>query len=194
MKKQIYLIIDAEIPLEELQQQLNSVLPFISKVQLYHTKKIDTDSLKNLIYWLTSNCKSCWVYEDKEALKWHPHLGIHLDEVEDISELEKTLQRVIPKGVTVGNDLEKLKKAEALGYDYISFCSVFPTTSAAVCELVNFEKISQARSLFSREIFLAGGINESTQPQLEGLDYDGIAVISALMDAKNPLETLQKLQ
>ncbi|MBV7441415.1 thiamine phosphate synthase [Weeksellaceae bacterium TAE3-ERU29] len=194
MEKQIYLIVDASIPLADLKLKLKEISPFLDKIQLYNTEKINEVELKSLLDWLTNQSAQCFIYENKKALGLNKKVGIHLDEVEDLTELESQLQRKINKGVTVGNNLEKLKYAEKLGYDYISFCSVFPTKSANVCELVDFENIQKAREFFSGEIFLAGGINEETKQKLTGLNYTGVAVISALMDAENPLETLQKLK
>lgn len=196
MSKQVYLLIDATLNLEKVQSKLEKVLPLLSKIQLYHTQRIYPEYLKEWLDWLNSFDIPCFVYQNTSVLEFNEKVGIHLDNVEDLSDTEIRLERKIRKGVTVGNDIEKIKRAEQLGYDYISFCSVFPSESAEVCELVNREIIQQARKYFSGEIFLAGGINTDTKKQLQGLDYDGVAVISAIMshNAEDIVSTVKKLQ
>lgn len=195
MQKQIYLIVDAKISLKKLQSELKPILKDLDKIQLYNTEKISTKSLQESIFWWLENSNAqIFIYENKDALSLCEKIGIHLDKPEDLSALERKLNRKIAKGCTVGNDLESLKDAEKYGFSYISFCSVFPTQSANVCELVKLENIEKSRKLFSREIFLAGGINTETIKKLENLDFDGVAIISALMESKNKEVTIANLK
>ncbi|MRJ08704.1 thiamine phosphate synthase [Ornithobacterium rhinotracheale] len=195
MQKQIYLIIDAEIPLAKLQSELNPILKDLDKVQLYNTEKISIKNLQKCIFWWLENTDAqIFIYENKKALSLSEQVGIHLDAPEDLVDLEQKLNRKITKGCTVGNDLETLKNAEKYGFSYISFCSVFPTQSANVCELVKFENIEKARELFSGEIFLAGGINPQTRKKLKNIDFDGVAIISALMESNDKKATIASLK
>ena len=74
--------------------------------------------------------------------------------------------------------------------DYISFCSMFPSSTANSCELVSFETVRQARLITSLPIFLAGGIRPGNIEALKELDYSGIAVVSGVMSANNPAEAI----
>ncbi|QAR30370.1 thiamine phosphate synthase [Ornithobacterium rhinotracheale] len=193
--KQIYLIIDVQIPLAKLQADLKLILQDLDKVQLYNTEEISVENLQKYIFWFLENSLAqVFIYENMLALELSKNIGIHLDTPEDLTGLEQKLNRKIPKGCTVGNDLAVLKRAQKYGYDYISFCSVFPTKSANVCELVKFENIRKARALFSGEIFLAGGITPKTRKMLDNVDFDGIATISALMTSKDKRKTIESLK
>lgn len=195
MQKQIYLIIDAEISLDKLESELNLILADLDKIQLYNTEKISMENLQKCIFWWLENTNTqIFIYKNKEALSLSDKVGIHLDAPEDLVDLEQKLNRKITKGCTVGNDLETLKNAEKYGFSYISFCSVFPTQSANVCELVKFENIEKARELFSGEIFLAGGINPETRKKLKNIDFDGVAIISALMESNDKKATIASLK
>src|SRR5690606_23163787 len=113
--------------------------------------------------------------------------GVHLDNTaENIKEIKEYLgeDRII--GLTCNNDLKEVEWAEKNQLDYISFCSIFPSSTSNSCELVSFEKIQQARKLTQMPIFLAGGINPDNMQKLSGLPHDGVAVVSGLMGSTEP--------
>ncbi|GAA4439479.1 hypothetical protein GCM10023091_21710 [Ravibacter arvi] len=114
--------------------------------------------------------------------------GVHLDHLpgEPLVSFRKKLPPKAIIGLTLGNDLSALTGAEAHQLDYVSFCSVFPSGSAGVCEIVSRETISKARSFTELPIFLAGGINATTISSLRGLAFDGVAVVSGIMGSENP--------
>ncbi len=72
------------------------------------------------------------------------------------------------------------------GVDYISFCAMFPSPSAGVCEIVMKETVIQARQLTSLPIFLSGGITLNNIDELTSTGMNGIAVISAIIKADDP--------
>ncbi|MGR3810963.1 thiamine phosphate synthase [Jiulongibacter sp. NS-SX5] len=112
--------------------------------------------------------------------------GFHLDEpLENIQEL-KELRPDLKLGLTCNNEPEALRWAEKLSCEYISFCSVFPSKTSNSCDLVTPESIINATKHFSGKVFLAGGINELTIKNLDGLPFDGVALVSAIMDATDP--------
>src|SRR5690606_14732905 len=76
--------------------------------------------------------------------------------------------------------------------DYLSFCSMFPSSTANSCELVDFETVRSARSIFQKPIFLAEGLKHGNLGKLEGLLYDGIALISGIMSADDPAGAIRK--
>lgn len=112
--------------------------------------------------------------------------GVHFDEVPaDIDVLKNKLADKT-LGLTVGNDTAKIKLAKAHGFSYISFCSVFPSSSVDTCDLVSTESIRAAKSIADIPVFLSGGITVESLHKLKGLDFDGVAVISGLLDAVDP--------
>lgn len=112
--------------------------------------------------------------------------GVHFDGIPDNwKEIQLALQGKLI-GITVGNDLDLVRWADENRLSYISFCSVFPSSSVTTCELVTPESIQVARELTQIPIFLSGGIRPENLPQLEKHSYQGIAVISGILGAVDP--------
>lgn len=113
--------------------------------------------------------------------------GLHLDRHEvTASEVKQVLGEHCIVGYTLGSQLEKLKWAETAGADYVSFCSVFPTSSAAQCEIVPIETIKAAKLQTSLPVFAAGGINLNNAELVLKAGVNGIAVTAALLEAEDP--------
>jgi thiamine-phosphate pyrophosphorylase len=89
-------------------------------------------------------------------------------------------------GYTLGNDLSKLKWAESVGADYVSFCSVFPTSSVTQCEIVPIEWVKSAKSISKLPVFASGGITLGNVHLVLEAGADGVAVISAILKASDP--------
>lgn len=109
--------------------------------------------------------------------------GVHFDTVPaDIEYIRSVAGRDIICGITCGNDLDKVQLAADNGYDYISFCSMFPGTSAGECEIVSMDTVRKARAMTGMPIFAAGGITTDNIDELKGAGLNGVAVISAIMN------------
>jgi thiamine-phosphate pyrophosphorylase len=116
--------------------------------------------------------------------------GLHLDRYDVTpSEVKKVLGKQCIIGYTLGDNLEKLKWAETVGADYMSFCSVFPTSSAAQCDIVPIGTIRAAKCQTTLPIFAAGGINLNNAERVLKAGVNGIAVTSALLEAEDPEQT-----
>lgn len=124
--------------------------------------------------------------------------GVHLDRVPENWEEIRALFRDKLVGITVGSDLNLVRWAEENQLSYISFCSVFSSSSVDTCELVHLASIQQARELTLMPIFLSGGIRLENLSELENYPYHGIAVISGILNAKDPklaaMRYLQKMK
>jgi thiamine-phosphate pyrophosphorylase len=116
--------------------------------------------------------------------------GLHLDRYDVTpSEVKQVLGEQCIIGYTLGDNLEKLKWAETVGADYVSFCSVFPTSSATQCDIVPIETIKAAKFQTTLPIFAAGGINLNNVERVLKAGVNGIAVTSALLKAEDPEQT-----
>jgi len=113
--------------------------------------------------------------------------GVHMDQY-DITptEARKFLGKESIVGYTLGNDMERLKWAENMGADYVSFCAVFPTSSVTRCEIVPLDSIRLAKSMTKIPVFASGGINLDNARKVLEAGADGIAVISAILKARDP--------
>lgn len=119
--------------------------------------------------------------------------GIHLDEIpEDLSLISESLSKKYLLGLTINNDLDHIRKADKFGFGYVSFCSVYPTTTTQHCDLVSFDAIKKASKVTEMPIFLAGGIKPRHLSELQQLPYSGIALISGVMKEQNPVKALKK--
>ena len=121
--------------------------------------------------------------------------GVHFDEIpENYTAMKESINKPFLCGLTCNNDLTFVDWASENKLDYISFCSIFPSSTANSCELVDFNIIHQAAMLYSLPIFLAGGIKPENINKLKELDYTGIAVISGIMSSDKPDESIKKYQ
>ncbi len=121
--------------------------------------------------------------------------GIHFDEIpENYTEMKDSINKPFLCGLTCNNDLTVVHWASENKLDYISFCSIFPSSTANSCELVDFNNIHQAAKHYSLPIFLAGGIKPENLNKLKELDYTGIAVVSGIMSSDRPDESIKKYQ
>lgn len=127
-----------------------------------------------------------------ELLADAPLDGVHFDEIpEDIDKIRGKFSRQFLSGLTCNNDLKCLEWAEKHQFDYISFCSIFPSPTSNSCELVDFDTIRRAKEISSLPIFLAGGISPENLEKLNDLKYDGVAVVSGIMNTENPGEAVR---
>lgn len=121
--------------------------------------------------------------------------GVHFDHIPPgFEKIKATIGRPFIAGLTCNNDLSCIHWANEHHIDYISFCSIFPSTTGTSCELVKFDTIRETRKLTTLPIFLAGGIRPENVKELQELDFDGIAVISGVMSAVAPDESIKAYQ
>ncbi|RZJ48060.1 MAG: thiamine phosphate synthase [Chryseobacterium sp.] len=202
MKKQtiqsrIYLIIDPSMDENLLFSTLNLIIKEkLAAIQIWDNFKEDQniEELLLKIHEKTSLHKIPLIINNRwELLKKFPLEGIHFDKApENFDQIKKEINRNFLVGITCNNALTTIEYAEEHQFNYISFCSMFPSKTANSCELVNFETVQKAKNIFSGKIFLAGGIDLNNIENLSELNYDGIAVVSGIMSAENPSATIKK--
>lgn len=118
--------------------------------------------------------------------------GVHFDEIpENITRIRRKIGKNFLTGLTCNNDLKWLDWAEKHQFDYISFCSVFPSPTSNSCDLVEIETIRKAKERSTLPIFLAGGMSPENMEKIQDLKYEGVAVISGIMNRDNPGEAVQ---
>jgi len=121
--------------------------------------------------------------------------GVHLDGYDVTpSDARKLLNEQSIVGYTVGNDLKWIKWAETVGADYVSFCSVFPSTSANQCEIIPLRTLRSAKSVTHIPVFASGGITLSNVHLVLEAGVDGIAVISAILKASDPRQAAKSFK
>ncbi|MGY5846148.1 thiamine phosphate synthase [Salegentibacter sp. HM20] len=192
----VYLVIDPSMEEKTLLSRMEKALhETIVAVQIWDNFMKDQD----ILALVEKVCKLChskkvpvlinnrWECLSKSSLD-----GIHFDEIPaNIEAIRKQVNRAFYAGLTCNNNLEWVAWAQDHNLDYISFCSVFPSATSNSCELVEFDTIKKARESYSIPIFLAGGISPENIQNLANLEYEGIAVISGIMNAENPRKAVQ---
>ena len=196
IKPGVYLVIDPSMELKELLTKLEMALGAgIAAVQIWDNFSGQTAG--KTIEAITELCQThktpVLINNRAEYLERYRLDGIHFDEVPEKTVLENIHPDMV-LGLTTNNDLNTIEWAQKHLFDYISFCSIFPSSTANSCDLVDFDSIKKARSIFKGPIFLAGGIRPDNIKKLQSLDFDGVAVVSGIMSAEKPSEAIKAYQ
>ncbi len=197
IKKGVYLVVDPSMDANLLLDKLKAALQqVIVAVQIWDNFLPDIN-YDHLIKNITSVChqhnvpvliNNKWQWINDTDLD-----GVHFDEIpNNIISIRKHINKPIITGITCNNDLSTITWANMNQMNYVSFCSMFPSATSTSCLLVSFDTVVAARQLTSLPIFLAGGINPETISKLQQLPFDGIAVISGIMNAEKPNEAAQQ--
>lgn len=196
ISKGVYVVLDPEMNRVDLLKKLELISKEqIAAVQIWDNFKPEND-YESLIVDI------CHLFQSQETpillnnrWEWSKSLpvdGVHFDTMpENLAEIKSQLQADMLFGITCNNDLELVKQAGKRGFDYISFCSVFPSKTSNSCELVSFDTIRQAHEEIDIPVFLSGGITPATLEKLAGLPFSGVAVVSGVMSAPDPVEAIK---
>ena len=187
----IYLVIDPSMEEQILLEKLQVVLTKkMAAVQIWDNFQAE-QNIVELIQKIHSLCaqhqiplliNNRWEYLQTTGLD-----GVHFDEIPaNLDKIKKEINTDFIIGLTCGNDLSHVKWAAKHNIDYISFCSMFPSSSVSNCEIIDYDTVKKATLIFDKPLFLAGGIYPKNMKQLDGLKFDGIAVISGIMNAEHP--------
>lgn len=199
MKSGIYLIVDPAMGLQEITHKLATlVAEDLAAIQLWDNFHAAED-LPAFIEAIVRICHPrkipVLVNNRWELLEQTGVDGVHFDAPSPIAgQLRKKLGRDIIMGVTCQNDLSVLDWAMENELSYLSFCSMFPSSTANSCALVDFKVVKEAAERTTIPLFLAGGIRPENMALLEGLNYSGIAVVSGIMNAADPAGALKNYQ
>jgi len=197
MQNGIYLIVDPSMERNVLVSKLRQIThEEIAAIQIWDNFKPNENLIEliNVILQLCHDKKIPVLINNQWELLKHTNLdGVHFDnKPEDFLRITKELNREFITGITCNNDLSIVKWADENGFDYISFCSMFPSSTANSCELVRFNTVKEARKITSLPIYLAGGIKPENIDLLNELNYSGIAIVSGIMSAENPVKEIKK--
>jgi thiamine-phosphate pyrophosphorylase len=192
----LYLVIDPATERKALLAKLQLALQEnIAAVQVWDNFT-DAENIESLLRQIIACCHDSHVpvliNNRWQLLQTLPLDGVHFNEPPtDFESIQQAINRPFIAGITCNNDLAIVKWADQHQFDYISFCSLFPSSTSNSCELVHPETVQRARRITSLPLFLAGGIVPGNLHQLQQLPYDGIAVVSGIMSADNPATAAQ---
>lgn len=195
----IYLLIDPSMNRQVLLSRLKEIIwEEIAAIQIWDNFSANENRIEFIeeILCLTQTKNIPVIINNQWQLLKQLNLdGVHFDKIPDnILQVRTEIGREIITGITCGNDLSAVTWANENGLDYISFCSMFPSSTANSCELVTFNTVKEASNITSLAIFLAGGIRPENIEALNELNYSGIAVVSGIMNNDKPAEAFKKYQ
>lgn len=190
----LYLVLDPSMPLEILIKKLTEALDGgVNVLQVWNNwpNNFNMTSKIELVNAITAIASAynvpILVNEEWELLKHTSLSGVHFDHIPNHYEnIKTTINRDFIAGITCSNDLSTVKWAVQQQLDYISFCALFPSKSAGVCEIVAPETIQKAREITHLPFFVSGGITAQNLSTLKDLDFTGVAVISGILSVDNP--------
>ena len=201
----LYLVIDPamglEVLLPKLEQALAGGIDVLQVWNNWHNGQNKEEFVQSVCRLAHAHNIPVIINEEWQLLKITNLDGVHFDNIpKNYNHVKQTISKTFLCGITCGNDIERVEWANNNNLDYISFCSLFPSPSAGVCEIVSPETVRAARKITSLPIFLAGGITLENISELSQTGYNGIALISAIMKAgdtkqateafKNKLKTI----
>src|SRR5690606_13128607 len=201
MKKEIlkgvYIVIDPLMDMDDILFRLVEIRnENIAAVQIWDNPKADKIEpvLIEKIIELFSHTSTPVLINNKWAmLKQFALDGVHFDKLpNNFEEIQDQVPKAFLKGLTLQNDLTEVSLFKQLDFDYLSFCSLFPSSTATQCEIVSFETIEKCRELTAKPIFLAGGIDLENIALIKHLPANGIAVVSSIMNDAHPLQKLKQ--
>jgi thiamine-phosphate pyrophosphorylase len=135
------------------------------------------------------------INEAWELLKHTALEGVHFDSIpENYQAIKKEIGRPFICGITCSNELAVIEWAEQNNFDYVSFCSMFPSSSVDSCEIVRPETVRKARAITQMPLFLSGGITTGNLASLKELDFNGVAVISGILSTDSPKDAAVSYQ
>lgn len=196
INKGIYLVIDPDKDKSELINQLLKIKDQkLSAIQIWDNfkpRRTYTDLLSSIKQLFKDSDTPIFINNRIDLMVEFGFDGVHFDEIPiHKKEIEAQINRPFLKGLTLTNDLDALLEESDWQFDYVSFCSIFQSPTSNSCELVDFETIVRCKELKEVSIFLSGGITPDNMEELKELNYDGIAVVSGIMNAENPLKSLK---
>src|SRR5688500_11112756 len=180
----LYLVIDPAVEISVLLPKIESAIEGgVTVLQIWNHWNPHTDkpAVVNAICRIAhARNIPVLINEEWKLMKTTLLDGIHFDTMpSDLCHIRQSLQRPFLSGITCGNDLARIEWANSNGCDYVSFCSLFPSSSAGDCEIVKKETVQRAREMTSLPIFLAGGITPDNLQELSGTGMNGVALISS---------------
>jgi len=111
--------------------------------------------------------------------------GLHLGQ-DDLP--VKEARRLLPIDKLLGcstTSVEQAIAAEADGADYIAVGSIYPTPTKETATVVGLKTLRQIRKAVHLPLVAIGGINKDNAGEVMAAGADSVAVISAILSAKN---------
>ena len=119
--------------------------------------------------------------------------GVHIGQ----DDMPMTIAREILGDKIIGvsaSNLDEALKAEEDGADYLGVGAIYTTNTKNDAKSVSIDELKIISKTVNIPVVAIGGINHNNANELINTQIDGISVVSAIMNSKNPLESAKRLK
>lgn len=105
-------------------------------------------------------------------------------------------RRILGENKIIGataKTVEAAKEAYENGADYLGVGAIYPTTTKVKTVLTSVETLAEICKAVPIPVNAIGGLNINNVDILEGVDIDGVCVVSAIMKAESPKDAAKAL-
>lgn len=195
--KGLYVIIDSGVAKGKEREIAQQVIEGGANVIQYRDKTREKGECLALVEDLRSRCAQAGVIfliNDHVDLALAVRAdGVHLGQ----KDLPPTVaRRMVPLSMIIGCSVatvEEALQAESESVDYLGVGSIFPTSTKADTRLAGLETLRAIRGAVALPLIAIGGINLSNVGEVMKAGADGVAVISAVVGAAQPLEATRQM-
>jgi thiamine-phosphate pyrophosphorylase len=120
--------------------------------------------------------------------------GVHIGQSDLPCEI---VRKIVGEKMIIGVSASNLSEAEAAvnaGADYIGVGAMFATGTKTNAKITTLDELRAIRAATALPIVVIGGINKDTIPLFEGISIDGIALVSAIVSAKNVVAAAKEMK
>jgi len=186
--KGLYVLTDASLtPKQTILSQIERVLSSGVSVIQYRDKYASDEEAELTCKALQDLCtryNALFIIDDRLALaKKIGADGLHVGE-DDVSfeEARAVLGEEKIIGVSCYGDIQRAKKYEALGADYVAFGSFFPSPTKPHSKVVPLDVLEEAKKALHVPICAIGGINLSNIADIAHYEIAMVSLISAVYE------------
>ncbi|WP_436374628.1 thiazole tautomerase TenI [Cytobacillus sp. BC1816] len=188
MKKQLHVISDGKLSLEVFAEIAGKVAPFADKFHLREKNRTSRELYEGVELLCNEGIPiHKIVINDRVDVAWTCKTGVHLAFHSLPVHVVKTHFLDMPIGCSV-HSLEEAEEAAKQGADYVLFGHIFRTDSKKGVPPRGTGSLQALKKAVEIPVLAIGGIKPEKVPEVLEAGADGIAVMSGILQAKDPVE------
>ena len=197
--KKLYFITDSsEYERDEFLRRVEEALKAgVSLIQLREKNKTTREYIEmaTAVHDLTKKYNVPLIIDDRvDVMLAVDAEGVHLG-AEDMP-LDMARKLIGPDKIlgATTKTVEAARAAYENGADYLGVGAIFPTTTKVKTILPSTDTLSKICKNVPIPVFAIGGLNPSNLDVLNGIDIEGVCVVSAIMKADSPYNATLEMQ
>jgi len=119
--------------------------------------------------------------------------GVHIGRTNDLP--LSVARKILGEDKILGISTNQLYELDDIkGADYIGVGALFPTPTKENARVIGISGLEQITNKTTLPIVAIGGINSDIIPKLKDINISGVAVVRAILEAKNPKQAARELK